>query len=297
MLQFKPLAESDMDTVKPYLDQQQYRSCDYTVGGIYLWEKVFCPEYCIDKDMLFFKVKCPFRGLFFMFPVGFGDKIEALRSIAQYAASEQLPLMMTAVPLEELFRIFQVFGADIQIHRERDTADYLYAASDLSCFPGKKYHGQRNHAAFFAHTYGDYRYCTVTPEDIPALRRFLHLKYTVDEHAGTMEQADFAISYNIIERFRDFGMQGGCLKNSQGDIAGFAFGERQGDTLYVHVEKADRNLRGAYQTIVQQFSAHMCTDEIRFINREDDAGDPGLRISKLSYHPVSLAEKYTVTVS
>ena len=54
--------------------------------------------------------------------------------------------------------------------------------------------------------------------------------------------------------------------------------------------------QGCYQMLVAQFAQHFATEGIAFINREDDAGDPGLRTSKLSYHPIALLEKYTVTV-
>ena len=47
--------------------------------------------------------------------------------------------------------------------------------------------------------------------------------------------------------------------------------------------------------INREFAAHNCAD-FKYVNREDDVGDPGLRTSKLSYHPVALLEKYVVTV-
>ena len=43
--------------------------------------------------------------------------------------------------------------------------------------------------------------------------------------------------------------------------------------------------------INQQFVSHFC-EGYRFVNREDDTGDEGLRRAKLSYDPAYLVAKY-----
>ena len=66
--------------------------------------------------------------------------------------------------------------------------------------------------------------------------------------------------------------------------------------LCVHVEKADTRYEGVYQAISNAFAEYMQRPDVLYINREDDAGDEGLRKSKLSSRPLVLLNKYGVTV-
>ena len=78
---------------------------------------------------------------------------------------------------------------------------------------------------------------------------------------------------------------GGLL--SEGRLVAMSLAEKCGDTLIIHVEKALYSHQGAYPTLVQAFAAHFGGD-CTYINREDDAGDQGLRTSKLQYLPEHL---------
>ena len=111
----------------------------------------------------------------------------------------------------------------------------------------------------------------------------------LDRYAAGRDKAsasfheDLAKTREVLDNYDTYDMLGGMLL-VDGQIVGFALGEIVGDTLFTHIEKADRDYQGCYH------------EGVHFINREDDAGDLGLRTSKLSYHPVTLLEKYTVTV-
>ena len=47
---------------------------------------------------------------------------------------------------------------------------------------------------------------------------------------------------------------------------------------------------------MSEYAKMYVTEGVRFINREEDLGDPGMRKSKEQYHPVELLEKYLVKV-
>jgi hypothetical protein len=177
----------------------------------------------------------------------------------------------------------------------RDSFDYLYRAEDLKYFRGKKLSGQRNHVNKFLKTYGTWAFRPIAPEDVPAVKVFLDRYASRWDKAAASFHEDISKTHEILDHLQTYDLLGGMLL-VEGEIAGFSLGEILGDTLFTHVEKADREYEGCYQMLVAQFAQQFAHEGVHFINREDDTGDLGLRTSKLSYHPVTLLEKYTVTV-
>ena len=99
----------------------------------------------------------------------------------------------------------------------------------------------------------------------------------------------------MFDNYEAFHLKGGVLR-IDGRVVAFTFGEQLNtDTAVIHVEKADPNVRGAYPAINQGFVSHAWSD-MKYINREEDMGLPGLRKAKESYKPEKMIEKFNATV-
>ena len=108
------------------------------------------------------------------------------------------------------------------------------------------------------------------------------------------KNAEMCVSLNSLRLYKELGFKGGGLRNGE-KIVAFTVGEELcKDTFVVHIEKAFADVQGAYPMINQQFVEHECMD-YTYVNREDDAGEEGLRKAKLSYRPAFLEEKGFVT--
>ena len=293
MLDFHPLQLEDFPRLRPFFGYSGSRICDTTPGTVFIWRDMYKTEWAIYDGSLYFKVDYPGLGPTFTLPLG-GGRTEHYRQIADYCCRREMPIQFYPVSKDELERLQDFFPASTAA-TERDNFDYLYRAEDLKYFRGKKLSGQRNHVNKFLKTYGSWLFRPIAPEDIPSVKGFLD-RYAsrVDKSAASFHE-DIAKTHEVLDNYQTYDLLGGMLL-VDGQIAGFSLGEIIGDTLFPHIEKADRDYEGCYQMLVAQFAQHFATEGIAFINREDDAGDLGLRTSKLSYHPIALLEKYTVTV-
>ncbi len=181
-----------------------------------------------------------------------------------------------------------------EIECNADWADYIYLHSDLASFSGKRYSGQRNHINKFISAFPDWSYETIDCNNISDVLTF-YLELTADTSSyddTAIYERDKIIEYLKNNSFEKLGLTGGLIRAS-GNVVSFAFGETINDMLFVHVEKARRDIQGAYQMIVREYASH---NPAVFINREEDMGLEGLRTSKRSYHPIRLENKYKLKV-
>ena len=296
---FKKLELKDIETVKSCFTLSKSRACDNTVGGTFIWRDFFGMEYAEDNKNFIFKGKFENNTTVFAMPLGKNNKeiTDSLKQIESYCTENGLP-MIICLAVENDMEIIDSLYEKTEKTFESSRSDYLYKIKDLAALEGRKYSGQRNHINYFKRTYENHAIKQIKPETLPEVRGFFEKYVQKNEIYYKKSPVLSEEAIKIFEIFDNFELYGqtGIILYAGGDIIGFAIGETAGDTLFVHIEKADPDFRGAYQMLVNGFAKLYINENIEYINREDDAGDENLRISKMSYHPCDIIKKYTVKI-
>ena len=294
-LVFKPITLNSLSEIAPYLPQQSYRTCDFSIGGIYMWVDYFGYEYAICHDTLFIRggEEDHLQNTAFAVPVGSLDLKESIPLLGAYCRQHGQALILSAVPEPAAQTIAGLYGCPVT--ELPDWGDYLYRASDLATLVGHRFNKKRNRVNKFKSTYPDFQYEPVTAQNLPELKAFFDRymqAYHKDSELFAYEESKVA---QVLREYDRLPFEGGLLRVG-GEIAAFSVGEVVNDTLIVHIEKARKDIVGAYEAINYFYSAQMAEThpEVQYINREDDAGDPGLREAKLSYNPETILKKYNI---
>lgn len=284
MTSFRKIQKSDIPLLRPYYDSTS-RVCTKALGVAYMWSEYFGTEIAFYEDGVIVKDELFGKDLF-MPPRGKNAE-EGFRLIEEYEREKGGDLSFNSVDDEDLSSLFARYPA-VEIKSYRDYSDYLYLASDLAEYKGKKYHGQKNHRNKFFKEYPDYEFLPFGKEDLPAIYDFL------EEHKALAprskeELTEYACCRRLLDAMEELDLLTRMIKVN-GKIVAFTVGEILNDTLIIHIEKALPVYSGVYPTICSLF-ASAYADKVTYINREDDAGDQGLRTSKMQYHPVEMLEK------
>lgn len=294
-LEFKRITIDDIAIISKYLPYSASRTCDYTVGGIYMWVHYFSYRYCIYRNTLFIEgvsEEDMSRPAFSM-PLGELPLAEAVRLLKKYCDGNGFPLRFSAIP-EDRLEDFKAIG-DWDIEPLADWSDYLYETESIATLSGKKYSKKRNHVnRFMLDNPGAGLHMLHSSDVSQVLDAFYHWDNTEElESLTALEERDMTV--NVMQHIdRLPGFEGAFLDDGRGNIAAFTIGEVIGDTLYVHIEKMDHQVSGAGTAVFHLFVKAMKEKyhALQYCNREEDVGDEGLRQAKLSYHPSAILHKY-----
>ncbi len=270
MLSFKKIDFSDIPVLKAYFNSYPARQCDRAVGSTVMWRDYFNNRYAVIDGTIILSAKFK-NEICFSFPIGRNVE-SALDAIDEYCDSLNIPTVFCSVNKNDLSVLMKKYPGS-KADADRDWFDYLYQKDAIMNLIGKN-----------------------EKSDIPELVAFTR-NFTFNAEKDESANLELQMCIEVLENYDTYGMPGGVLR-VDGNVVGYSIGEIIGDTLFCHIEKADISYHGAYQMLTNQFlRMYASSDEVKFVNREEDCGDEGLRKSKLSYNPVELIEKNTVFIA
>ncbi len=142
----------------------------------------------------------------------------------------------------------------------------------------------------------------MTQADTPACREMdaaWHRAALAREAGDTISlEEDHAALALALEDREALGLEGIVLRQpaagpQPGEVLAFALGAPLTETIFdVHFERARGDIQGTYAAVNRSFARYVREKypAVRYLDREDDMGMPGLRKAKLSYYPDHLEE-------
>ncbi len=274
-----------------------FLSC-YSPGCLIMWKELFKPAFTLVGGCVVIKIFNNDKECF-LFPYTYledGDINAALFAMERYATKNALSYSILAVERSTLSYITSRYKS-FSVLSSRNESDYIYLTEDLKNFAGRKYSGQRNHINKFKKLYPQaiFKELSESDEDKEKLEKFWS-RYEVSLNSKPESaKIEFDIAKTMFSR--------PCVRTSHkacvevdGEIIAVSFGEVFSDMLIIHIEKALENYAGVYPYMVTLF-ANAYGDSVKYINRQDDAGSRGLRISKTQYHPFKIEENFSVEIN
>lgn len=296
MLCFTPITIDDRS-----LFEEKYagrvRSSYDTFSNMLMWQKEDDLRFAVFDGFLCTLGVSSISGKRFAYlPVG--GESDRLKAVIDTLLCEYPDLVFTYLKKDDDDALRSIFGERVEITEERDLAEYRYEAEKLRLLSGKALHAKRNHIHKFHALYLDSRLELVTGADKEPLgRAILALRSdpVLSEEEKRMTIDDDRAIDTLYQNFEKLPLIGAVLY-ADDQIAAYTIGEKiNGDTALIHVEKAHRDIEGAYSVINREFLCAAFPD-IVFVNREEDMGNEGLRQAKTSYAPLPFDPIYTAYI-
>ena len=292
MIDFHRLSLSQREDYEKFLFCSDRQGCEYSFANLFLWgrQKAAFRE---DFVLLFSNFG---KHSIYPFPVGCGDPKPMLDAVIADARKRGIAFRLSCLTAEDCDYVQQHYPDRFRFHLDRDHFDYVYAIDDLADLAGRKYQRKRNHLHRFHDAHPNTYTQPLTAENCHIAKALAEDWYA--DRLRSDPEGDFILEQTALDRlFANFDalkMEGMILFDGEIPLAFTMASRLSQDTFDVHFEKAAPGFEEAYPAINQSFARYLREKypQIRYLNREDDMGIPGLRKAKESYCPHHMVEKY-----
>lgn len=300
MMNFEAVTLTHKKMIKPYLYKYGEGSCQHSFAAMFCMANKYGDSLC-EKDGWLFIHRAGISSKTeraYLFPMGdnsdevrLGHAIEAIIEDAHNHGAAVRFETLTAAAKDAVIRLFPgVFS----VTALRDYSEYIYTYDKLANLSGHQMASKRQDINTFYRTYGNsVRIEKIKDKHLDEIRSFQ--KIWLDNRLNGEE--DVQLDYENIaiqlglSNFAELDLSG-IVIYIDNVMRGYAYGAPLSQNSYdVMIEKGDRRIADIYRVLNRDL-VRLCCGQYRYINREEDVGNEGLRCAKLSYKPDILLEKY-----
>ncbi len=293
---FVPLELKDQEVFQTFFSAYRPEISELTFTNLFIWRSHYKFQWSIYRDWLVIISVEGEYGTFAIEPIGPSPRYEITRLVLEWMRDEK-NVKNSRIERADNRIVEEVRGINgISVEPTRDHFDYVYLRDDLVKLGGNRYRSKRNHINQLVRAYS-YRYEQLAPDhinDCIAVQEKWCLLRRCEDDMDLIGEWD-AVK-EILRCYMNLNVQGAVI-TIENKVVAFTIGQMLNEnTAVIHIEKADPEIPGLYPVINQQFCENNWQG-VRYINREQDLGIPGLREAKLSYYPDHMVNKFRITLN
>lgn len=291
MIRMKKLEPGDYQTLQHFLKLADYCEYNSNLVTMVMWNHLY--EIQIEKHEHFVLLLVNYHHrLGWLMPLCEKQyRRKAIDAMKQYSEENHLAFEIHSMT-HEFKQWCEEEKIDFVYHYNYDAQDYVYDVTQQATLAGKKMQKRRNHYNAFINEYQNRFYLeTLSEKHFPQIKEFLKEWQNDHSYSDTINAETIGIQ-KLFEQYETLDYHGCCLFIDNKLQAFIIASYLSDDTVEIHVEKANRNIRGLYVAVLKHYLMTL-PDNVKYVNREDDMGLPELRKAKTDMKPVKKIAKYT----
>lgn len=294
MMNFKKITLNDKEWITSLLKASDFSACHQNFGNLFAWACIHHTQVARVYDYLVVKGDSENDNKGYFYPAGKGDIKPIIMEMVQDAAENNHPFIFLGLSPQNIKELNMLFAEKFIYQEARNDFDYVYLLEKMVTLKGKKLHSKRNHINNFKQN-NQWAFEQITTDNLNECWE-MNEKWCIDQNCKENESLseENCATKVYFKYFTELGIEGGLIR-VDGIIVAYSLGEKlNSDTYVIHIEKAVKDVQGAYTMINREFAALVKEKypDLIYVNREEDMGLEGLRKSKMSYYPDKMEEKY-----